>query len=65
MRVTSPGLKTIETSATRVWQKLVKKPDRFISAYTENVFGNFQAGLFPELAEWWRYTAARYRWVIE
>ena len=45
MRVTSPGLKAIESSATRVWQKLLKNPDSFIGVYTEKIHSNFTSHL--------------------
>jgi hypothetical protein len=63
MRITSPNLQNMDISATKVWQKLVKTPGRFVSEYTENIFGNFDAGMFPELTEWWQYINARYHWV--
>lgn len=64
MRVTSPDLHSIEISATRVWKKLVRAPDRFASEYLENLFGNFDAEAFPELTRWWQYITSRYRWVL-
>jgi hypothetical protein len=63
--VTSPELKTIEITATRVWKKLVRHPGRFIGEYTENIFGNFEIQHYPELKEWWKYITGRYAWVIE
>ena len=64
MRVTSPELHAVESSATRIWRKLVKNSDRFIGEYTENIFGNFRVEQFPELYEWWRYIGMRYDWVL-
>jgi Restriction Endonuclease associating with ARP len=64
MRVTSPDLRGLGSSPTRVWQKLVIKPDRFAGVYSENLFGNFNVGDFPELEEWWRYITMRYDWVV-
>ncbi len=64
MAVTSPDLRVVDVSATKVWRKLVKNLDRFVSEYTENVFGNYPVELFPELKEWWQYIAMRYSWVI-
>jgi len=64
MRVTSPDLRLMDLSATKVWQKLVKNPGRFVSEYTENIFSSFQVGLFPELQDWWQYIVMRYNWVI-
>jgi hypothetical protein len=63
MRVTSPDLRGLGDSPTQVWQKLVINPGRFISVYTENLFGNFNVGDFPELEEWWQYITMRYHWV--
>ena len=60
MLVTSPDLRAVDVSAAKVWHKLVKNADRFAGEYTENIFGNFQVELFPELKEWWRYIAMRY-----
>jgi hypothetical protein len=64
VRVTSPDLRSIEISATNVWQKLIKVPGRFTSEYTENLFGKFNEGEYPELTSWWQYVATRYRWVL-
>ncbi len=64
MRVTAPDLRLIDISATKVWQKLVKTPGRFVNEYTENIFSPFQVGLFPELKDWWQYIVMRYNWVI-
>jgi len=65
MRVTSPDLRSIDISATGVWQKLVEAPDRFQSEYTENLFGNFNIKPFPELNMWWKYITNRYNWVLQ
>ncbi len=64
VRVTSPDLRALDISATKVWGKLVKNSDRFIGEYTENIFGNFQVERFPDLYEWWRYIVMRYNWVL-
>jgi hypothetical protein len=64
MRVTSPELKTVGGFATGVWEKLVKKADRFTGEYAENIFGNFEVEAFPELNEWWQYIGTRYHWVV-
>jgi hypothetical protein len=64
MRVTSPDLQTLDISATKVWQKLVKTPGRFVIEYAENIFGIFDVGVFPELKEWWKYIVTRYNWVM-
>ena len=63
LRVTSPGLKTISSSATKAWARLVKNSDRFIGESTENIFGNFKVEQFPELYNWWQYIVERYDWV--
>lgn len=63
--VTSPDLKKIEVTATRVWRKLVRLPGRFIGEYSENIFGNFNIERYPELDDWWMYITERYPWVIE
>ena len=55
----------IDKSATEVWSKLVKKPDRFISISTEDLFGNLDIVQYQELADWWDYISTRYRWVKE
>ncbi len=62
-RVTSPHLATLGVSPIDVWKRLVRQPDRFTSVSTERLFGGFQAQLFPELADWWEYTLARYAWL--
>jgi hypothetical protein len=64
MRITSPELRTVDISATKVWRKLVKNPGKFIGEYTENIFGLFQVEQFPELTEWWQYISTRYNWVM-
>lgn len=64
MRVTSPELKKIEISPTRIWAKLVKTPGRFIGEYTENLFDNFDTQTFPELKKWQKYIVTRYNWIL-
>jgi hypothetical protein len=64
-RVTSEDLQQLGESPTKVWEKLVKDPDRFQSVYTEELFGKFDEIEFPELHEWWKYITDRYAWVIE
>jgi len=61
-RVTSPALQGLAPSATAVWSKLVKNPDRFSAVYSEDIFGRFPVERFSELANWWRYIIARYPW---
>jgi len=64
-RITSPALQSLGTSATDVWQMLVKVSDRFVSVNTEALFGPFDVGRFPEMNAWYEYITSRYRWVIE
>jgi hypothetical protein len=64
-RLTSPTLQNLGSSPTEVWQKLVKFPGRFVSVHTEDLFGKFDVGVFPELREWWNYLTMRYAWVLE
>jgi hypothetical protein len=63
-RVTSPALQDIAPTATAVWQKLVRTPNRFMAAYSEDVFGRFNLKAFPKLQEWWDYLTTRYPWVV-
>ena len=63
LKVTSPALRPLGGSATDVWEKLVKTPDRFTSVSTEGLFGSFPIEGFPELAAWWEYITARCSWV--
>ncbi len=62
-RITSSKLQSLGTSATEVWQKLVKIPDRFIGVSTEELFGKFDVQQFPELKVWWEYISSRYTWL--
>jgi len=64
-RVTSPKLRSLGESATKVWGKLVKKRGRFISTNTENLFGRFDVSEYPEMKEWYKYITTRYSWVTE
>ena len=59
-RITSPKLKPMGQSATEVWSKIVKKPNRFISISTEKLFGKFDTSEYPKLKEWHKYIATRY-----
>jgi hypothetical protein len=63
-RVTSPNLITLGDSSTEVWQKLIKYPGKFISAYAEDLFGKFDVGGFQELRAWWNYITIRDAWVL-
>jgi hypothetical protein len=62
-RVTSPDLRIVDITATKVWHKLVDVPGRFVGEYTENIFGSFLVDLFPEMKDWWQYIVTRYAWV--
>ncbi len=59
-RVTSPALRPLGDTATGVWRRLVRDPERFSSVNTEAMFGHFPAGEFPSLSEWSRYIRRRY-----
>jgi hypothetical protein len=61
--VTSPELKELDDSATQVWEKLVKKPDRFISVSTEQLFGSLPGEDLPEIKTWSEYITSRYSWI--
>lgn len=62
-KVTSKELQPLGNSPVDIWKRLVRKPDRFISISTEDMFGSFPAREFSELKEWWKYITARYSWV--
>ena len=64
-RVTSPLLKSMGHSATEVWGKIVKKPHRFMSISTEELFGEFDISDYPELKEWHKYITTRYTWLTQ
>ena len=64
-RVTSPALGCLGDSAIDVWKRLVKTPDRFASAATEELFGRLPVDRLPELANWWEYVSQRYPWLSE
>lgn len=61
-RVTSQELKRLGDTATGVWEKLVKTPDRFLSVSTEKLFGHFLAEPPPEMKPWPDYLLRRYPW---
>ncbi len=63
--VTSDSMKGLGKTAVDVWKKLVIKPGRFTSVYTEDLYGKFAIDRFPELKNWWEYISTRYAWVIE
>jgi hypothetical protein len=61
--VTSPKLQQMGKSPTEVWGKMVKTSDRFLAQSSESLFGRFDVAVHPELASWFKYVTARYRWV--
>jgi hypothetical protein len=64
-KVTSPELVRLGKSATSIWDKLVKTEGRFISASTEQLFGNLSPGILPEISTWLEYIHLRYAWISE
>lgn len=64
-KVTSPKLTKLGETATSVWSKLVRLPDRFLSVSTEQLFGNLNAEKIPEMQTWLDYIYVRYAWVNE
>jgi len=64
-RITSPDLRPFGDSVTVVWRKLIKKPGRFISVNTEELFGKFETSQHPELDEWYKYITERYSWFVD
>jgi len=64
-RVTSPLLEPLGSSVTEIWNRLVKDKSRFVSVFTETLFGNFPYGQFPELREWWNFITERYTWCFD
>jgi hypothetical protein len=62
-RVTAPGLLPLGDSAVDVWKKLVRVPERFVSASSEDLFGRFDPAPFPALRDWKEYVSTRYRWL--
>ena len=63
--VTSPGLTGFGDRVTDVWGRLVRTPDRFVSASTEQLFGSLPISEFPELSAWWAYICERYTWMVK
>jgi hypothetical protein len=61
--VTSPELRSLGTTVTGVWKRLVNPPDRFASVATEKLFGEFKVQPFPQLSDWWEYIQQRYSWI--
>jgi hypothetical protein len=64
-RVTSPALRCLGDSATGVWKRLVRTPDRFTSVSTEDLFGRLPIDHLPELAGWWDYISQRYPLLLD
>jgi hypothetical protein len=62
-KVTSPELQALGETATDVWKRLVRPPDRFISVSTEHLFGGLSLDQFPGMRAWLEYVFARYPWV--
>ncbi|MBC8183781.1 hypothetical protein H8E88_22035 [candidate division KSB1 bacterium] len=64
-RITSPDLQSIGETAIDVWSKIVKKPGKFISVSTEQLYGTFDTSQYPELKDWYKYITNRYAWITE
>jgi hypothetical protein len=64
-RVTSPTLRCLGDSATDVWKRLVRTPDRFTSVSTEDLFGRLPIDHLPELVGWWDYISQRYPLLLD
>ena len=62
-KVTSPELRALGDTATGVWKRLVKPPDRFISISTEQLFGSLSPAQMPEMQPWLDYVFSRYPWL--
>lgn len=60
-KVTSPALKPLGETATGVWAKLVRTPDRFQSVSTEKLFGPVLANPPAGLKDWAVYMNGRYQ----
>ncbi len=58
--VTAPALKALGTDAFEVFRSLLVRPDDFISAATESVFGAALAAAGPEDRPWADYLLGRY-----
>jgi hypothetical protein len=64
-RITSPALSKPGKSAIEVWQRLLRKPDRFVSVSTEEMFGPFVVDDLAALNSWRQYITTRYRWLSD
>lgn len=62
-RVTSSDLEPLGDSAIEIWERLVRRPDRFVHISTEQLFGALSGTDLPELRQWLWYIDARYPWV--
>lgn len=60
--VTSPQLEGLGDSAIEVW-KCIAPVGKFASASTESLFRALPIAQYPDLADWWHYLTARYRWL--
>lgn len=56
-KVTSPTLRNLAPSATGVWKQLLRQPDRFLSVYTDELFGRVE---HPAMQAWKAYIQERY-----
>ena len=62
LKVTSPDLAGLASSAINVWKRIVKN-NKFTSIATEDLFGVFPITEFPDLSDWWHYINTRYAWL--
>ncbi len=60
--VTSPSLRPYGNSVIEIWNKLIRRADRFTSVSTEELFSKLSVERWG-LEEWWTYISERYRWV--
>jgi hypothetical protein len=63
-KVTSPNLRQFGTSAVKVWDKLLVKPEKFLHVDTKNLFVPSVVDAFPALNSWWQYITERYSWIV-
>ena len=64
-RVTSPALQELGDSVTGVWTDLQRRPDRFASISTEELFNRYAGRRSPAMDAWWEYITARYSWILD
>ena len=62
-KVTSPALVGLGNSPARIWSRLVKPSDRFLSLTTESLFGPFLQKPPESLRPWAEYLVARFPWI--